>query len=59
MLYIIIVNGDPQYHHTVPAANAEAAMKRWLDEEGYDCIEHAAAEYFCKPSNFRAEPLVG
>ena len=53
--YVIIANGEPQ--HTVTAENTEAAMKRWLDEQGYDCIEHAAAEYFCKPSDFRAEPL--
>ncbi len=51
--YVIFAKGEAQ--HTVAAADAEAAMKRWLDEQGYDCIEHAAAEYFCKPDDFRAE----
>jgi hypothetical protein len=53
MNFVIFAKGEPQ--HTVVAVSEEAAIKRWLDEQGYDCIEHAASEYFCTPADFRAE----
>ncbi|WP_269581955.1 hypothetical protein [Roseibium sp. Sym1] len=51
--YQIYAGGVPQ--HIVEACSSQLALERWLDEQGYDCIEHAAEEHFCEPDEICAE----
>lgn len=50
--YWVRVHGDKQ--HRVRAEDEMHAIEVWLDEQGYDSIDHAAREYHCQPEDFTA-----
>lgn len=51
-----IYAGDLEAHR-VDASTERGAIRKWLNEMGYDSINQAASECFCKPDEIRAVKL--
>jgi len=43
--------------HIVKARSDDEAIGVWLDEQGYDSLDHAASEYFGLPDDFTVDEI--
>ena len=55
MKYWIKFKGEKQ--HKTEASSDEEAIRVWANEQGYDCIEEAAREYYGDVKDFTAHEM--